>query len=216
MGTKVDPAVDTAPRRRGRPPRISADAIVEAALTLFSRHGYRSTTIANIAEAVGVTDASVLHYFETKRAILDAVLANDDQPATQEWLAYLAPGGIEALHNLAGWGARMEASPETTSLQIVLGAESLSESSELHGIFHDRYRYVRRRTARAIQVGIERGEIRADVDADHEATALLALIDGIRLQWFYLDGAISINRHLREYVDHLIERIAAPRTSRKR
>jgi AcrR family transcriptional regulator len=188
--------------------------VVRAAITLFARFGYRNTTIATIAEAVGVTDASVLHYFESKRAILEAALDFDDVPANKEFLAYMEPGGLAALRNLANWGARMEENPETTTLQIVLGAESLSEGSELHGRFHQRYRYVRRRLVDAIERGIESGEIRRDIDAVHEATAFMAFIDGLRLQWFYADGAISLDEHLRAYVDHVIERIATPKTQR--
>lgn len=183
--------------------------IVDAAITLFGRYGYRNTTVAAIADAVGVTDASVLHYFDTKREILEAALAYDDGPANREFLELLEPGGLAALRNLAAWGARMEANPETTRLQIVLSAEALSEASELHDRFAERYRYIRRRVIKAIQHGVDTGEIHSDVDAEHEANAWLAFIDGMRLQWFLADGAISLDEQLRAYMDHLIARIGA-------
>src|SRR5688572_17891432 len=172
MPTQTKATAD-APRRRGRPPRVSADDIVRAAISLFARRGYRNTTIAAIADAIGVTDGSVLHYFDSKLEILEAALGYDDEPANREFLAYLEPGGLEALRGLAEWGARMEANPETTSMQLVLSAESLSAGSELHGRFVQRYAYIRRRLTKAILKGIDAGEIRADIDADHEATAFL-------------------------------------------
>src|SRR5690606_337941 len=134
---------------RGRPPQISAEMIVSEATKLFARRGYRNTTIVAIADALGVTDASVLHYFENKRGILDAVLDHHDVPANQDFIERLAPGGIEALTNMAGWGAHMEANPESTSLHLVLSAEGLGEASELHGRFEIRYRYIRRRVISA-------------------------------------------------------------------
>jgi hypothetical protein len=50
--------------------------------------------------------------------------------------------------------------------------------------------------------------IRSDVDAEHEATALLAFLDGVRLQWFLSDGELSLDAHFRAYVEHVIERIS--------
>ena len=196
-------------RKRGRPPRTNADDIVKAATTLFARFGYRNTTIATIAEAVGVAETSILHYFDSKLAILEEALDADEAAANDEFLEQLKPGGLQALRNIAAWGARMEARPETTSLQVVLSAESLSAGSELHGRFHERYRYLRRRLSRALERGIAAGEIRADINAVHEATALLAFMDGLRLQWFYADGAISLDEHFRAFLDQLIERIGA-------
>jgi AcrR family transcriptional regulator len=49
--------------------------ILTAAVALFSERGYDSTSLAVIAEAVGMTKAHVYHYFPTKAAILEAALA---------------------------------------------------------------------------------------------------------------------------------------------
>lgn len=48
--------------------------ILTAAVVLFSERGYDSTSLAVIAEAVGMTKAHVYHYFPTKTAILQAAL----------------------------------------------------------------------------------------------------------------------------------------------
>lgn len=196
------------PSRRGRPPRISPEQIVGAATELFARYGYRDTTVASIARAVGVADTSVLHHFGSKRAILDAVVAADDGPATAEMLEMLRPGGLQALRNLSAWGARMEQNPISTRLLLVLSAEALGAASELHDAFRDRYEFIRSRVADALERGIDAGEIRPDVDVVHEATGLAAFLDGLRLQWFLDDGATSIDAHFRVYVDHLISRVA--------
>ena len=197
------------PKRRGRPPRVSRDEIVSVATELFARRGYRGTTLTAIAAEIKATDASILHYFPNKAAILDAVLERDDEPARREFLDLIAAGGIEALRRFAEWGVRMEAEPVTTSLLVVLSAEALSESSELHGRFESRYRYMTSRMVKVIRQGIERGEISPGIDAVHEATALIAFVDGVRLQWFYANGRLSIADHLRQYLDDLVERIAA-------
>lgn len=211
---KERPAAPSA-RPRGRPPRVGRDDVIESAAELFARRGYRNTTLAAIAKSIGVTDASVLHYFDTKLAILEAVLSRDEEPGNVEFLDLIEPGGLQALRQLSGWGAVMEKNVQSTRLLIVLSAEALSEGSELHGRFEQRYRYVRRRLIAAIQRGVDAGEIRADVDAEHEATSVLAFLDGLRLQWFYANGDLSLEDHLRAFVEHMIERIAAGGSRRR-
>ena len=189
---------------------MSRADVVDAAAELFARWGYRSTTLAALAKSIGVTDSSVLHYFDSKIEILEAVLDRDDEPGNVAFLHLLEAGGLEALRRLAEWGAVMEKNVLSTRLLVVLSAEALGEKSELHGRFEHRYRYVRTQLINAIQHGIDAGEIRPDTDAAREATSLLAFIDGLRLQWFYADGDLSLEDHMRSLLEHTISRIAEP------
>lgn len=58
--------------------RLSAEArrdlIVQKAIGLFSRQGFRATRVIDIAEAVGTSDALVFQHFPTKRELYDAIL----------------------------------------------------------------------------------------------------------------------------------------------
>ena len=44
--------------------------IVDAALELFAQQGYSATTTKSIAQAVGVTEGLIFHYFPTKGDLL--------------------------------------------------------------------------------------------------------------------------------------------------
>ena len=48
--------------------------ILNAALDLFSTQGYEATSISQIAEAVGIRKASLYSHFDSKQAILDALV----------------------------------------------------------------------------------------------------------------------------------------------
>ncbi len=50
-------------------------SLLQAALELFSTHGYDGTTTRAIAQRVGVTEALVFKHFRTKRELLRAVVA---------------------------------------------------------------------------------------------------------------------------------------------
>ena len=56
-------------RPRTRIQREKQDMILEAALNVFSAHGFRGTTIDQIAEAAGMSKPNLLYYFASKEAI---------------------------------------------------------------------------------------------------------------------------------------------------
>ena len=68
-----------APRRTARPPvkpplQLTRQRIVDAAGRLFVESGYCATSVRSIAQAAGVAEKTVYLQFETKPAILKAVV----------------------------------------------------------------------------------------------------------------------------------------------
>jgi AcrR family transcriptional regulator len=51
------------------------DGLVDAALTVFAREGVDAASIKKIGQAAGVAPALIYHYFESKEALLAAVVA---------------------------------------------------------------------------------------------------------------------------------------------
>lgn len=50
------------------------ERIIEEALTLFSRQGYKGTSVKQIAEAVGIKDSSLYKHFRSKKEIFDTII----------------------------------------------------------------------------------------------------------------------------------------------
>ncbi|KUL22977.1 TetR/AcrR family transcriptional regulator [Actinoplanes awajinensis] len=50
------------------------DEILDAAASLFARHGFRETSVQRIADAVGYSKTGLLHRFPTKEALQEAVV----------------------------------------------------------------------------------------------------------------------------------------------
>lgn len=50
------------------------ERITEAALELFSQHGYDGVSVRDIARAVGIRESSLYNHFENKRAIFDGIV----------------------------------------------------------------------------------------------------------------------------------------------
>ena len=51
------------------------ERITEEALTLFAEKGYKGTSVKNIADAVGIKDASLYNHFKSKQEIFDSIVA---------------------------------------------------------------------------------------------------------------------------------------------
>ena len=64
----------------GRPPgetaRDTRRAILDAALDLFADRGFHASSMRALASAVGVRESAIYHYFPSKTALLEAVLAD--------------------------------------------------------------------------------------------------------------------------------------------
>ena len=70
------------PKQATRIQRKNRQAILEAALQVFSTYGFRGSTIDRIAERAGLSKPNLLYYFPSKDAIYLAVL----EDTLEEWL----------------------------------------------------------------------------------------------------------------------------------
>lgn len=63
----------------GRPPRITKAQLLETARSIFTERGYESTTLADIASALGVTPAALLRYVDSKEDLFREAMASRDR-----------------------------------------------------------------------------------------------------------------------------------------
>jgi TetR/AcrR family transcriptional regulator len=80
------------PKKATRIQKRNRKVILDAALDVFSAHGFRGSTIDRIAEKAGLSKPNLLYYFPSKEAIYVAVL-EDTLAFWLEPLAALDPAG---------------------------------------------------------------------------------------------------------------------------
>jgi TetR/AcrR family hemagglutinin/protease transcriptional regulator len=75
MNAMSAPATDRNEKRRRLPPEERRAQLLEVAIDVFAERGLGAARHAEIAERAGVAVSTVFAYFETREALVDAVLA---------------------------------------------------------------------------------------------------------------------------------------------
>ncbi|WP_067901868.1 TetR/AcrR family transcriptional regulator [Nocardia vaccinii] len=176
--------------------------ILVVAQRLLTRYGWRNTTLAQIAEKAGVTRAGLLHHFESKDQLLQAVL--DARDVDDERHADLGGDVIAEIENVV---ERFRRAPQLIGMYTVLLAENLDPDAPLRGRLLERHRAGVEVIAEGIRRGQRSGRFRADVDPAVKAVEVVAFLSGMETTWL-LDPSISLDRVFRDYARALARELA--------
>jgi AcrR family transcriptional regulator len=178
--------------------------ILEVAQRLLTRNGWRSTTLAQIAREAGVSSAGLLHHFESKEALLHALL--DARDAYD--LAHVDFTG-DLLEQLEGVLERFQQAPELVGIFAVLRMENLDPGAPLYTRFFSRHKVALDTVAEGIRRGQREGRYRKDLDPAIKAIEIMAFLNGIETSWL-LDPSIPLSEVFREYTSSLSRQLSVP------
>jgi AcrR family transcriptional regulator len=157
---------------------VRREEILTAALDVFSREGYRGTSLRDIARQVGVSLPGLMHYFESKEHLLTAILQKRDEVD-----ADAHPAAGDFLDGLIAIMRHNRDVPGLVQLYITLAAAAEDPSHPAHAFFIGRFAFVRESLAGVVRDRQAAGTARADLDPEHVARVLIAVADGIQIQW---------------------------------
>ncbi|MHA6630480.1 TetR/AcrR family transcriptional regulator [Pseudonocardia sichuanensis] len=148
------------------------EQILSTALEVFSEEGYHRSSLKEIARRVGVTEPTLFHYFGSKEALLAAVLAARDERAGELF------DRSDVLAGLLAIARRDVGTPELVRLYATTSADATDPGHAAHDWFQDRYANLRRITAERLADRVPAGS-----DPEWVARVLLAVMDGLQIQW---------------------------------
>lgn len=175
--------------------------ILDAALAVFGRSGYRSGSIREIAKAVGMSQAGLLHHFESKDALLTAVLRHRDQMYEE---LFEQPPGIDTLFAAIDVMVSSQAQRGHIELYCVLSAEATAADHPAHRYFARRYDRLRSGLAEAFERMAAAGQLRDGADPAIAARSALALMDGLQVQWLIDPESVDLVADLEVYFRALV------------
>lgn len=186
--------------------RIRREDILGAAVGMYAEAGYHGSSLREIARRVGITHAGLLYYFPSKEALLAAVLERRDAEDTEREHLSGTPG-LEALLRLIALAAHNVRHPGIVDLYSRLAAEAVSEDHPAHDYFEQHYRMARGYAAESFKALAADGRLREDVDPEHAALTLVALMDGLQVQWLSNRAGVDLVGTLRR---HLASQLTVP------
>ncbi|GAA3204544.1 TetR/AcrR family transcriptional regulator [Actinocorallia longicatena] len=179
--------------------------ILAVAARHLARHGWRTTTLGQIARETGLSTAGLLHHFQSKAQLLHAVLDARDAYDTARWDP--SRNLIEQLESVA---ERFREAPDLVGMFAVLRMENIDPEAPLHDRFLARYRVAVELVAELIRRGQDEGIYHPDVNPALKAMEIIAFFNGIETSWL-LDPTIPLDEAIREYTASLARQLSLPR-----
>jgi AcrR family transcriptional regulator len=180
--------------------------LIETAAPLFNQRGYWGASVSDVMSAAGLEKGGIYNHFASKDDLALAAFEHNT-----DVIADLVRGGLEGTrHSIERLVALIEVYRSFAHHPPVPGGcpilNTAVEADDTHPALSERARemldLLREGTVgRIVERGIERGEIRTDVDPAEVATVLVAGIEGaLMLNQVYGEPA-----HVDHMADHLID-----------
>lgn len=179
--------------------------LIEGAAAVFSRQGYTSTRMADIAVEAGVGKGTLYEYFPSKEELFFAVFESVHIDARARITEAIEPGhgGLTRLREmLTAAAAFVAGNREMHGVTLDFWAASIGSPHEdrFQKLCGQMYHDWRELAAATIRDGQASGEIAGTVDADAVATMLVAALDGLGVQYWF-DPTVDPRAVVARYVD---------------
>lgn len=187
--------------------------ILHRSAEVFNRKGYYGASMADIIQATGLEKGGIYNHFGSKDDLALAAFDYAVDLVRQEFQLALKDkrDAIERLQAIVGvYRAIPGGSPVAGGCPVL---NTAVESDDTHPVLRDHARRAmdewREFIRRVVNKGIERGQVRPDVQADDLATLLIATLEGaIMLTKLYDDNA-HMNRAVEYLEQHLEQHVRA-------
>ncbi len=180
---------------------------IEAAYQTILEEGLAKTTIRSVAKRAGYTTGALVHYFKNKEELIGHVLEENGKDVRLRMIqANEEHEGREALRAVL-----REALPHdnrsAASWRIWLALwYHAEESSEMRAEEQSRYKEWLSRIRDLLAESQQRGELDTSLDIDTEAQSLVALCDGIGVQYL-MNRKRMRPKHIDLIVDNYLDRL---------
>ena len=166
--------------------------IIESAIAEFAERGVDGTSLRTLGDAIGVSHATLRHYFASRDELLVEVYRAHEERDPADGPD--ARGAVDIMTTSADIN---RAIPGLVRLYATLATDALQEDHPVSREFiRDRFAGVRADLARRIREGQASGRIAADIDATDAAALVIAASDGLQVQWLLAPDEVDVRRSL--------------------
>ncbi|MBC3197950.1 TetR/AcrR family transcriptional regulator [Pseudomonas poae] len=194
----IKPAPKTRRAPKGEKRR---EELLDAALQVFSLDGYSGASVARVAAIAGISVAGLLHHFPSKISLLMGVLQRRDevnQRIADEVRAEKSLSGL--LGSLRAINRSNASAPGVVRAFTILNAENLLDTQPAWTWFQERYAGIQQRLHGQLADLVAMGEVRGDVDLAGLTEEILAMMDGLQIQWLRFPEQVDLVARFDTYI----------------
>ncbi len=174
-------------RQRKEQGEQTRKTIIEVTTKLFAMRGYAGTSLDLIAKEAQTSKSSIFWHFENKEDLLftvvDRAMSEWEVKAGTEILAQ--PNPPRQLAKLVDLYRELaQDRPDTLRLLLGLLLETADANQDVKQRFQRMYRGYRTSIQIVIDEGVAQGHFTKAVPSDHLSAMVLAIFDGMFIQWF--------------------------------
>jgi TetR/AcrR family transcriptional regulator, fatty acid metabolism regulator protein len=155
--------------------------LLDAAVRVFARKGFRAARVADVAEEAGVAHGLLYHYFRSKDDVLEAIFRETWQLLATE-TERIEASGIPLREQLRRFARVYLGSWLVTPEVIGVLVREIARSPQI-GERVDEIAGVFRALERMIEAARERGDVRADCHAAFAGWAVYGALEEILTGW---------------------------------
>ncbi|MCQ3001513.1 TetR/AcrR family transcriptional regulator [Pseudomonas syringae group sp. J309-1] len=197
----ADAAADRPKQRRAPKGEKRREELLDAALQVFSLEGYSGASVAQVAAIVGISVAGLLHHFPSKISLLMGVLDRRDKANSRIAEEVRADKSLTGLlGSLRAINRSNATAPGVVRAFTILNAESLVEGHPAWNWFQDRYELIYGKLIEQFTDLVNAGEVRADVDLPGLVQEILAMMDGLQVQWLRFPEKVDLVERFDTYI----------------
>jgi len=192
-----------------------AEAIVDAAASVFAARGYHGTSTQAIADVLGLRQASLYYYFPSKEAALELVCERGVDGFVETAEAILAGTGtpLEKLAGLIAAHLASNASKRDYVKVFINERRYLPDASRRR--IGRKSRRIERCFEEVIRAGIADGSMRAGADVRLTMLAVLGMMNSV-INWRADDQEANMDRIAAELGQLVVAGLARLPSARKR
>ncbi|UOE43284.1 TetR/AcrR family transcriptional regulator [Agromyces larvae] len=205
--TRAKPAAERVQRPQARTLE-RREAVLKAAMKVFGARGYNKGALVEVAEEAGMTHAGVLHHFGSKEGLLVAMLKYRDGEEVNGVPARAQTEGPAFLQHLIDTVEENTHRRGVVQAYSVLSGESVTDGHPANDYFHERLHILREKIAGVF------GEVTGNTDRQSlldAASTLIAVMDGLQVQWLLEPDAVEMPRLVSTVIDELVARLESAR-----
>lgn len=183
------------------------NAILEAAIKIFAKNGYQESTIAQIAEEVGVSDANLYQHFKNKEDLLFKIPEEKMEEVINMSELHLMgiKGALNKIRKYVWFYLWFYETNKDWASIVVLELKTNKNFMKTAG-----YKFVKQYTGiilKVIEEGKAEGCIRTDINSYIFRCMLLGTLEHITIRWLLYNNSESLVTYADEVADLLIQSV---------